>query len=601
MDRESVDNMTNSTAPLNGVRVADFSVHAAGPFAGMILASLGADVIKIESAARLDITRRPHAMYGKPPSSFEQVNASKRSVTLNLKESRALELAYDLVRISDVVLENFRPGVMDRLGLGYPQLREIKPDVIMVSLSSNGQTGPEARYAGYAPMFAALGGLGYLTGYPDGPPVELRHAMDHTGGMMAAFSAVAALCAHRNHQVGQRADVAVRDIATAFMGHALMDSAMNQRDARRMGNRDDAMAPHGVFPCTGDDQWITIAVADDAEWWALKGVMGNPAWADSDDYGDAFLRWQNQDSLESHLSDWTRTHDAFELTDLLQDAGIAAFPSLSADHLLDGYPSCSPRSFPDHHRPGPRRATRGRPSVAFLGNSHRPIALDPRARPGQPGGFLRPARHGRNRTSRPAGSTDRLVGLGLPNDRLGTKDSHCMPTELIPQIIYGAVLLFVLGSIAALWHRMGSIQRDLGRLEANVSGTQTSLNEKTSSLNDKIDATQASLNEKIGATQASLNEKIDGVQASLNEKIDGVQVSLNEKIDGVQVSLNEKIDGVQVSLNDLTKTVTEMQLQMQRNHYQMMMAILSHSHRPDGRPTFDLPPDFEPTPSDTND
>ena len=345
--------MTNPPAPLAGVRVADFSVHAAGPFAGMILASLGADVIKIESAARLDITRRPHAMYGKPPSSFEQVNASKRSVTLNLKESRALELAYDLVRISDVVLENFRPGVMDRLGLGYPQLREIKPDVIMVSLSSNGQTGPEARYAGYAPMFAALGGLGYLTGYPDGPPVELRHAMDHTGGMMAAFSAVAALCAHRNHQVGQRADVAVRDIATAFMGHALMDSAMNQRDARRIGNRDDAMAPHGVFPCTGDDQWITIAVADDAEWWALKGVMGNPAWADSDDYGDAFLRWQNQDSLESHLSDWTRTHDAFELTDLLQDAGIAAFPSLSADQLMDDPHLAARDAFPTDHRPLP--------------------------------------------------------------------------------------------------------------------------------------------------------------------------------------------------------------------------------------------------------
>lgn len=327
--------MTNSTAPLSGIRVADFSVHAAGPFAGMILASLGADVIKIESAARLDITRRPHAMYGKPPSSFEQVNASKRSVTLNLKEPRALELAYDLVRISDVVLENFRPGVMDRLGLGYPQLREIKPDIIMVSLSSNGQTGPEARYAGYAPMFAALGGLGYLTGYPDGPPVELRHAMDHTGGMMAAFSAVAALCAHRNHQVGQRADVAVRDIATAFMGHALMDTAMNQRDAQRMGNRDDAMAPHGVFPCRGDDQWVTIAIASDAEWDALKQAMGNPAWADAYDYGDAFQRWNNQDTLEARLSEWTAAWDAFQLTNLLQDAGIAAFPSLSADQLMD--------------------------------------------------------------------------------------------------------------------------------------------------------------------------------------------------------------------------------------------------------------------------
>ncbi len=326
--------MTNASAPLSGVRVADFSVHAAGPFAGMILASLGADVIKIESAARLDITRRPHAMYGKPPSSFEQVNASKRSVTLNLKEARALELAYDLVRISDVVLENFRPGVMDRLGLGCPQLREIKPDIIMVSLSSNGQTGPEARYAGYAPMFAALGGLGYLTGYPDGPPVELRHAMDHTGGMMATFSAVAALCAHRNHQVGQRADVAVRDIATAFMGHALMDTAMNSRDVVRMGNRDDAMAPHGVFPCLGKDQWVTIAVADDAQWRSLKQAMGDPEWADADEYGDAFLRWQNQDSLERRLSEWTATHTADEVTDLLQPAGIAAFPSLSADQLM---------------------------------------------------------------------------------------------------------------------------------------------------------------------------------------------------------------------------------------------------------------------------
>ena len=132
-----------------------------------------------------------------------------------------------------------------------------------------------------------------------------------------------------------------------------------------------------------------------------------------------------------------------------------------------------------------------------------------------------------------------------------------MPTELIPQIIYGAVLLFVLGSVGALWHRMGSIQRDLGRLEANVSGTQESLNEKTA--------------------------------------------SLNERIDGVHTSLNERIDGVQTSLNELTKTVAEMQLQMQRNHYQLMMAILSHSHRPDGRPTFDLPPDFEPTPSDASD
>ena len=369
--------MTHTSAPLSGVRVADFSVHAAGPFAGMILASLGADVIKVESAARLDITRRPHAMYGKPPSSFEQVNASKRSVTLNLKESRALELACDLVRISDVVLENFRPGVMDRLGLGYPQLREIKPDVIMVSLSSNGQTGPEARYAGYAPMFAALGGLGYVTGYPDGPPVELRHAMDHTGGMMAAFSAVAALCAHRNHQVGQRADVAVRDIATAFMGHALMDTAMNDRDAARLGNRDDAMAPHGVFPCRGDDQWVTIAVADDAQWRSLKQAMGNPGWADADEYGDAFLRWRNQDALERKLSEWTATRAAEEVTDLLQSAGIAAFPSLSADRLMVDAHLAERDAFPTtvHAAKGEQRAVA--PPWRFSETSTDPLRWTP--------------------------------------------------------------------------------------------------------------------------------------------------------------------------------------------------------------------------------
>jgi crotonobetainyl-CoA:carnitine CoA-transferase CaiB-like acyl-CoA transferase len=228
----------------------------------------------------------------------------------------------------------------------------------MVSLSSNGQTGPEARYAGYAPMFAALGGLGYMTGYADGPPVELRHAMDHTGGMMAAFSAVAALCAHRNHQIGQRADVAVRDIATAFMGHTLMDTAMNGRDAVRLGNRDESMAPHGVFPCTGDDAWVTIAADGDAQWQALKRAMGNPTWAEADDYGDAFLRWQNQDQLEGQLSGWTATMTAGAVTELLQSAGIAAFPSLSAEQLLSDPHLFERDAFPlvTHPEKGEQRA-----------------------------------------------------------------------------------------------------------------------------------------------------------------------------------------------------------------------------------------------------
>ena len=142
-------------------------------------------------------------------------------------------------------------------------------------------------------------------------------------------------------------------------------------------------------------------------------------------------------------------------------------------------------------------------------------------------------------------------------------------TELIPSIIYGAVLLFILGALAALWSRMGSILRDIGRLDAEVAGNRTSISEKTAAL-----------------------------QTSINEKTEALQTSINEKTEALQTSINEKTDAMQTSLNEVKTTVTEMQLQMQRNHYQLMMAILSHSHRPDGRPTFDLPPDFEPTPAD---
>ena len=263
MESARNDENAERSGPLAGIRVADFSVHAAGPFAGLMLAELGAQVIKVESSARLDITRRPHAMYGKPPSSFEQINANKMSVCLNLKEPRAVELALELVSVSELALENFRPGVMRRLGLGYEAMKEVRPDIILVSLSSNGQTGPESNYAGYAPMFAASGGLGHLTGYADGPPVELRHAMDHTGGMMAAFAAVAALSARQRTGLGQHVDVSVRDLATSFIGPELLDVAMNSREPRRNGNRDASAAPQGVYRCRGEDEWVSISVASE--------------------------------------------------------------------------------------------------------------------------------------------------------------------------------------------------------------------------------------------------------------------------------------------------------------------------------------------------
>ena len=320
--------------PLAGVRVADFSVHAAGPFAGLMLAEMGAQVVKIESSARLDITRRPHAMYGKPPSSFEQINANKLSVCLNLKEPRAVELALELVSVSELALENFRPGVMRRLGLGYEAMREVRPDIILVSLSSNGQTGPESNYAGYAPMFSALGGLGHLTGYSDGPPVELRHAMDHSGGMLAAFAAVAALSARQRTGLGQHVDVSVRDLAASFIGPELLDVAMNAREAQRQGNRDPSAAPQGVYRCQGEDAWVSISVASEAQWQGFVAAIGSPAWATGEEFGDAFRRWRRHDELDILVEEWTQELTAAEVTQKLQTCGVAAYPSLSPDAMM---------------------------------------------------------------------------------------------------------------------------------------------------------------------------------------------------------------------------------------------------------------------------
>jgi len=323
-----------------------------------MMAEMGAQVIKVESSARLDITRRPHPMYGKPAPSFEQVNANKMSATLNLKEPRAIELALELAKVSDLVLQSFRPGVFDRLGFGYEAMRKAKPDIILVSLSSNGQSGPEYNYAGYAPLFAAIGGLGHLTGYPDGPPVELRHGMDHTGGMLLAFTAVAALCAKRRTELGQHVDVSVRDLGSSFIGQALMDYAMNGRETQRQGNRDDTAAPQGVYKCLGDDQWVSISVGSQAEWQGFVKAMDSPDWADGDRFGDAFRRWKLHDELDGLIQEWTVKNTPKEVTDKLQSRKVPAFPSLSPSQLMADPHLKDRESFPTitHQEKGKMRA-----------------------------------------------------------------------------------------------------------------------------------------------------------------------------------------------------------------------------------------------------
>jgi crotonobetainyl-CoA:carnitine CoA-transferase CaiB-like acyl-CoA transferase len=329
--------------PLTGIRIADFTVHNAGPFCTHMLSQLGAEVIKVESAMRPDAFRKPHPVYGRMgPGTVEKVASTKLSVRINLKKPEGVALAKRLVAISDVAAESFRPGVIGRLGLGWDALRAIKPDLVMLSVSSSGQSGPDSHFAGYAPLFGAWGGLSHLTGYADGPPVEMRHVMDHTVGMNAAVAVMAALHKRRATGEGSHIDIAAREVASSLAGEALLMAAAGAAPSR-IGNAHPRMAIHGVFPAQGEDRWVALAVADDAQRQALAALIG----AEPD---------------EATIADWTRQHEAQAAAEALQAIGISAHaswttPEIAADPHLRARRAIVEVSEPD----GTRRAAVGVP------------------------------------------------------------------------------------------------------------------------------------------------------------------------------------------------------------------------------------------------
>jgi len=317
--------MSPLKAPLAGVRIADFTIHAAGPFCTHMLSQLGAECIKIESSKRPDAFRKPHAVYGRmTAATFDQVSSNKLSIRLNLKHPDAVALARRLVSVSDVAAESFRPGVMTRLGLGFDELRQARRDIVMLSLSSCGQSGPDSHFAGYAPLFGAWGGLGWMSGYSDGPPMEMRHVMDHAAGVHAALATMAALHQRRRTGQPQHVDLAAREVASAMIGDALLMASLGLAP-ERPGNGDPGMAPHGVYATAEPDRWLTLAVRDDAEWRALLAVLGR----DDDDprFRTAQGRLAHREALDEALVAWLAGCHADELAQRLQQAGVCAHVS----------------------------------------------------------------------------------------------------------------------------------------------------------------------------------------------------------------------------------------------------------------------------------
>ncbi len=329
---------------LQGVRILDFSWAAAGPYATELLGFMGAEVIKVESQHRPDLSRR--GLYQGTPSldassEFNDLNLNKRSLSLNLRRPEAIELLKRLVVHCDVAVENFRPGVMHRLGLGYDTLQALQPALIMASSAANGGTGPERAYPGYAGIFNALSGAGHLTGYTDGPPTEMRISMDLRVGMSLCFAVLAALWERRRSGRGQHIDMSAREAISCLTGHALMHFTLNGESAHRQGNADDdgLMAPHGCYRCAGEDRWVTIAVGSDVEWRALCRESGHPEWLEDPRFADAASRLQHTTILDEALNLWTAAQTSEAVTTRLQQVGVAAYPSMdsatlaSSEHL----------------------------------------------------------------------------------------------------------------------------------------------------------------------------------------------------------------------------------------------------------------------------
>ena len=318
----------------DGIRIADFAWVGVGPNATMQMAFHGAEVIRVESTRRPDTFRsggpRPAGDHSLDASSyFAKFNRGKRSVAINLAHERGAEVARRLIASADIVTESFAPGFMDRLGLNYEEVRKIKPDVIMCSMSMEGQTGPHAKFRGFGLTLQATAGVTGVTGWPDLPPVGTGVAYtDWVATHVAIIGILAALDHHRRTGEGQYIDLSQFEASTLVLDAGVIDAANTGRVARSLGNRDLRFAPHGVYPCaddhTGGDRWIAIAVTSDDQWRRLALIMDRQDWLESDELCHTTGRLAVQDALDDGITRWTSQRTVDEVEQELQAVGVPA-------------------------------------------------------------------------------------------------------------------------------------------------------------------------------------------------------------------------------------------------------------------------------------
>ncbi len=357
--------------PLEGIRVLDLTVVWAGPYATQLLADLGAEVIRIESTQFFQNTTRgimprpPKEMVkamgavggGFPDSDpgdrpwnrhalFNNHGRNKRSMTVDLTKPEGKEIFYELVKKSDVFIENNEYNTVFSLGIDYETMRQHKPDIIYVSSNGMGHTGPWKNFIGYGLQFEAIFGHTSIIGYPDMDPSGAPQSVvaDGAAGPGTAFAVVAAL-KHRNETgEGQYIDFAQGENVINHLAEPYIDYSMNGRVAGPMGNRQPFVAPQGAYPTNGDDEWIVITIGSDDEWRRFCDVAGHPEWATDERFSSFPGRWENHDELDRLISEWTRGHNDKALFLMLQAAGVRAGHVMHEKHAFDD-PHLNERSF----------------------------------------------------------------------------------------------------------------------------------------------------------------------------------------------------------------------------------------------------------------
>ena len=303
---------------LHGIRILDFSWVLAGPYATRLLADFGAEVIKVQPLM-------PEAQGKFDRGYYNTWNRNKLGITLNLNKPKGVALAKRLAGISDAVVDNFTPRVIANWGLDYPNLKKVKPDIIMLSMSTMGSTGPWRDYVGFGPTVQAFSGITHLTSYPGKPPSGLGYAYaDHVAGLMAASALIGALEYRRKTGEGRYIDVSQVEAMTNLLGSAFLEYGVTSKPPEPAGNRSKEAAPHGVYHCRGDDRWCAISVSSDDEWRAFKRVLGNPLWTEDKRFVTLSGRLEDADELDRLVESWTRDHTAEEVMAWLQKVGIAA-------------------------------------------------------------------------------------------------------------------------------------------------------------------------------------------------------------------------------------------------------------------------------------